>query len=109
MFFGEEQNTVFFVFCSEPPRARVWSHPAGHVEKLRPVRPAFERRDAPLEGSARRVLRAGVLPALVNPRRGLHVGAGLKDGRHDGARGWIGFLPRVDSASVKSLHVVKTP
>ena len=58
---------------------------------------AFDGRDVALEREPRRVLRAGVLEALVLAERVLHVGRRLIDRRDDGAGRRVGLLAGVEA------------
>ena len=61
-------------------------------------RAAFEIRDAALEGHAGRVLRAGVVVALVDAGALLRIGRGGVDRHHHRARGGIRRLACMDAA-----------
>jgi hypothetical protein len=64
--------------------------------------PPFEIGDAALERHAGRILGAGIVEALVHPRRLLDVGGRGVDRHHHGAGGRIGLLPRMHAAGGKA-------
>jgi hypothetical protein len=65
----------------------------------------LQRRQGVLQRRPRGVVRTTVLIALVITGRGLHVGAGLVDGRHDGPRGGVRFHAGVDGLGAE-FHAV---
>ena len=73
------------------------------ITEAQAVLAVLQRGQRLLQGGACGVVRTAVLIAFMVARRGLHVGAGLENGRHDGTGGGIGLHAGMDGLG-RELH-----